>query len=294
LKRAFTLIELLVVIAIIAILAAILFPVFAQAKLQAKKAADLSNLNQNGLAALMYCNDVDDTMPLMFAGLCARVQNPLDPNDKPGGTTGPGVWPMWQYQVQPYSKNFDVLSSPTDVSPSSNLHTKFYNTSLGYNYGYLSTLMATGANTTATDVCGATQWYTGITTTSVNRPADIVMFADSGGRSFTGATTIGSMMNPPDAWPSTQYFYGPVEVGWGPNCQNYFNSAQGNGTGQWAALDGNANRVVGGVNYQFVDGHSKFLMPGAAAIGTNWNGTTVLCTQIVVTQPNLYKWDPRD
>jgi prepilin-type N-terminal cleavage/methylation domain-containing protein len=59
-RRAFTLIELLVVIAIIAILAAILFPVFAQAKLAAKKTADLSNLNQIGKAIMLYANDNDD------------------------------------------------------------------------------------------------------------------------------------------------------------------------------------------------------------------------------------------
>jgi len=62
-RKAFTLIELLVVIAIIAILAAILFPVFAQAKMAAKKTSDLSNLKQNMLAALMYSNDADDYMP---------------------------------------------------------------------------------------------------------------------------------------------------------------------------------------------------------------------------------------
>ena len=60
-KKAFTLIELLVVIAIIAILAAILFPVFAQAKLQAKTIAGLSNLKQIGLGNQMYYNDNDDT-----------------------------------------------------------------------------------------------------------------------------------------------------------------------------------------------------------------------------------------
>jgi prepilin-type N-terminal cleavage/methylation domain-containing protein len=62
-RRGFTLIELLVVIAIIAILAAILFPVFAQAKSAAKKTVDLSNLKQNMLATLMYSNDADDYLP---------------------------------------------------------------------------------------------------------------------------------------------------------------------------------------------------------------------------------------
>jgi prepilin-type N-terminal cleavage/methylation domain-containing protein/prepilin-type processing-associated H-X9-DG protein len=61
-KRAFTLIELLVVIAIIAILAAILFPVFAQAKAAAKKTADLSNTKQLDLGAIMYAGDYDDSL----------------------------------------------------------------------------------------------------------------------------------------------------------------------------------------------------------------------------------------
>lgn len=59
-KKAFTLIELLVVIAIIAILAAILFPVFAQAKAAAKKTADLSNMSQIGKSIMLYANDWDD------------------------------------------------------------------------------------------------------------------------------------------------------------------------------------------------------------------------------------------
>ena len=62
-NNGFTLIELLVVIAIIAILAAILFPVFAQAKTAAKKTVDLSNLKQLGTSAQIYANDFDDTFP---------------------------------------------------------------------------------------------------------------------------------------------------------------------------------------------------------------------------------------
>jgi prepilin-type N-terminal cleavage/methylation domain-containing protein len=65
-KRAFTLIELLVVIAIIAILAAILFPVFAQAKEAAKKTTALSNVKQMGTGFAIYLGDSDDTFPLGY------------------------------------------------------------------------------------------------------------------------------------------------------------------------------------------------------------------------------------
>src|SRR5277367_2196602 len=63
-RKAFTLIELLVVIAIIAILAAILFPVFAQAKIAAKKSVDLSNEKQVMLSVFMYSTDNDDYLPI--------------------------------------------------------------------------------------------------------------------------------------------------------------------------------------------------------------------------------------
>ncbi len=82
---AFTLIELLVVIAIIAILAAILFPVFAQAREKARQASCLSNTRQIGLAALMYAQDYDETLPpwrqsnfLYWVGGCVAASGPLD------------------------------------------------------------------------------------------------------------------------------------------------------------------------------------------------------------------------
>lgn len=93
-KRAFTLIELLVVIAIIAILAAILFPVFAQAKLAAKKTSDLANVKQLMLGVQMYGGDTDDAYPFCWGW---------------GGDSRP-----WHQQVDPYIKNLQIWRSPVD------------------------------------------------------------------------------------------------------------------------------------------------------------------------------------
>jgi prepilin-type N-terminal cleavage/methylation domain-containing protein len=98
--RAFTLIELLVVIAIIAILAAILFPVFAQAREQARKSACLSNEKQIALGVSMYRQDWDGHGP--FAGW---------PTPAGGGYLFFGEW---QFTIQPYLKNELVLHCPSD------------------------------------------------------------------------------------------------------------------------------------------------------------------------------------
>ncbi|RYG48311.1 prepilin-type N-terminal cleavage/methylation domain-containing protein [bacterium] len=95
--RAFTLIELLVVIAIIAILAAILFPVFAQAKDAAKKTQSLSNVKQQGTASLIYANDSDDVFVPM------AVENATDVRDYESS---------WIYMLQPYAKNTRLFFSP--------------------------------------------------------------------------------------------------------------------------------------------------------------------------------------
>jgi prepilin-type N-terminal cleavage/methylation domain-containing protein/prepilin-type processing-associated H-X9-DG protein len=301
-RSGFTLIELLVVIAIIAILAAILFPVFAQAREKARAISCVSNMKQISTAIMMYIQDYDETFPLYSAGYCGRVTNPLDPNDTPGGTDGAGRRPMWQYQIYPYLKNWDVYSCPSDPGSWPNTPPyleKFYNLSYGYNYGYLSTLMVTGGNTTAMDPgCGATQWWVGVGLARVGRPADIVLLADTGGKAaFAGApTTVGSMVNPPDAYPSTNYFYGINTVGWGQGCDNYYlpgDVAPGPGAPQWADTGGFAFRHNIGGNVAFTDGHVKYQKVGALGTGTNNANLALSCTATLVTDYSQYHWDPR-
>jgi prepilin-type N-terminal cleavage/methylation domain-containing protein len=104
-KRGFTLIELLVVIAIIAILAAILFPVFASAKEAAKQTAGLSNTRQIAVAQLLYSNDYDDTV---IPSNSARDQEG-DPLLAPLAVQ---IESSWVTTIQPYLKNRDVFVSP--------------------------------------------------------------------------------------------------------------------------------------------------------------------------------------
>src|SRR5947207_11561477 len=98
---AFTLIELLVVIAIIAILAAILFPVFAQAREQARATSCLSNTKQIALGELMYSQDYDEiVMPWEIVN-----RNAYPIADQLGG--------VWTTIIQPYVKNNQILFCPS-------------------------------------------------------------------------------------------------------------------------------------------------------------------------------------
>lgn len=100
-KTAFTLIELLVVIAIISILAAILFPVFARARENARRASCISNLKQIGLAAMMYAQDYDETLVPAW-------------NQEP-----PGPYKQWPELLSPYTQSQQVYVCPssTDDNP---------------------------------------------------------------------------------------------------------------------------------------------------------------------------------
>jgi prepilin-type N-terminal cleavage/methylation domain-containing protein/prepilin-type processing-associated H-X9-DG protein len=113
-RLAFTLIELLVVIAIIAILAAILFPVFAQAKEAAKKTACLSNNKQIGVGLYLYLNDNDDTLPM--ANYPEAATNTPSAFSYLSGGAGGFVAMNWADIIQPYVKNYSLFKCPDDNS----------------------------------------------------------------------------------------------------------------------------------------------------------------------------------
>ena len=125
-RAAFTLIELLVVIAIIAILAAILFPVFAQAKESAKRTTALSNTKQMGTGMMIYTADYDDNFPLSMGRrdeLTPRTYmvGVVTPIPQDALTTAPwdnpirrgGAAVLWANSMQPYVKNWGLYEVPT-------------------------------------------------------------------------------------------------------------------------------------------------------------------------------------
>jgi len=145
-RRGFTLIELLVVIAIIAILAAILFPVFSRAREQARKTSCQSNLRQIANAFLMYAQDWDECLPT--------------------GNRSRNIW--WYDLIQPYLKNTQILKCP---SASSGILQQDGSTQAAgdINYGIASCMLCP-------HWCDPPR---GLSLANLDNPAELVMVADS-------------------------------------------------------------------------------------------------------------------
>lgn len=119
-RKGFTLIELLVVIAIIAILAAILFPVFAKAREKARQTSCLSNMKQIGTAFVMYRSDYDETNVRHQTGPCQGASGgggcagPVgDIDSVPPGGPGPSGNISWRTSLLPYVKNWQIFTCPS-------------------------------------------------------------------------------------------------------------------------------------------------------------------------------------
>ncbi len=190
-KSAFTLIELLVVIAIIAILAAILFPVFAQAKEAAKKTVCLSNMKQLGLGLQLYLGDFDDRM--FFRSGFANSRSGLI------ATSNANRW--WNL-LSPYEKNYDIFRCPSDSQPTAS---KDGNGNLTIQRSYIAISPAESLNFTAienpTDTTIVTEkWgqdYTGLVGDSWIEPfnGDFSVDSHDPGRTYKAADRHAKQMN---------------------------------------------------------------------------------------------------
>jgi len=223
-KRGFTLIELLVVIAIIAILAAILFPVFAQAREKARAISCVSNVRQMGTAAVMYAQDYDESYPgiWQWSPLAIYAHSPY--------IMGGQITVAQAYQVCqtcPYVKNGDVYRCQD--------HKNEYVPGLYGSYGYAYPTM----DGTWTAIGNGYSWPAGPAMAAFNRPADTVMIMDSGIANgttcnFTTYAAIYSLCGDKSGY-AYPYVYQPT-------------------TNQWSAP---LPIHSGMVNVAFVDGHVK-------------------------------------
>jgi len=288
-KKAFTLIELLVVIAIIAILAAILFPVFAQAKLAAKKTSDLSNLKQLGLASIMYGNDYDDTMYAHRWNCGGNAANNygavqvcadyLDGNgnliptapDQSAVTSKVNMRLYWCYMIYPYTKNYGLYKDPAASNtfyPGSNTTVTFLNSAQGAqpgnnyggqnSYGHNDFWLSPSVSTN-----GGALLPSPPTFTSIPRVASTIMIMDT-----TYYGTGPDISNESGLW-NTAHANGN-EQGYVQN-QNvaYLQYWMNQGGSNWTASNGNVTPAqafqlipalyAGKLNVNWTDGHAKSL-----------------------------------
>ncbi len=238
-SRGFTLIELLVVIAIIAILAAILFPVFSRAREKARQTQCLSNTRQMGLALQQYTQDYDEILvPFAYGFPYTRLMLP-SADDPTRLVPCPLHICRWPGLLQPYIKNTQIFRCPSYAGPyvfpcPSLTAGPFCNMSIGANYGVQRGIIRI-----------ACVWGSRVNSAAlaeIPRPANVAAFADS----------QGSLL-----------FFNPLEWPFDMDCDPDGTLDTHSGLGscadqtRWYNVAG-ARRHTDGMNVVYADGHAKW------------------------------------
>jgi len=271
--RGFTLIELLVVIAIIAILAAILFPVFAQAREKARTTSCLSNFKQGALAWVMYIQDYDETIV------------PFETSGHGASPVGDVQW--WPYLLNPYIKNWQIFHCPSSADPggiwgsgptawAGNWQ---QDANLGYNYLDLGQWNACAYNGTV-----------GLGLATVDTPAFTILFVDSAFQATNNPLPTNTQQGFSTVQAPAQYAAILPAI----NSCTWYNGA--NGGWDWTKngptpnfTGWTINRHTNGDNVAWVDGHAKFQQISQLWAGTNFR-PGMSETAVQATTPSLYPW----
>jgi prepilin-type N-terminal cleavage/methylation domain-containing protein/prepilin-type processing-associated H-X9-DG protein len=261
-QRGFTLIELLVVIAIIAILAAILFPVFAQAREKARQTSCLSNEKQLGLSILMYVQDYDEQFP---SGSRDYAANPNSSTQLAFSGLG------WAGQVYPYTKNAQILKCPDDPTSSVAATTTteaLYPVSYAYNLNVAmnpadASLTAPATTLALFEVRGDTADATAANEIGLSTTFPPMWSAVGDGLNYLASidgTSVpgvqGTVTQDTGIMGGYTLAGGTAPVPW----PSYYDTTYNSG------LDG---RHTSGAIYWMADGHAKYAKPGAVSPGAN-------------------------